>query len=179
MTGINKKIMKSQLFIQPQMERKFYSIPLTIIAYFLLWLAGLMVGRILAHFLLNGMGFAENSSDGYNIALRKLIVCGTQIGIFFLWVKGVEKRPVKSLGFQGRKPLKSYLIGFMVGLSAITSITLILAISDAVNFAIPNGNNYSLTLFGILILNFILIMIGWIIQSASEEIAIRGWLIPV
>jgi membrane protease YdiL (CAAX protease family) len=92
--------------------------------------------------------------------------------IFILWVKFVEKRSIKSIGFQTNKRLKSYFTGILIGFTSITIITIILIFIGQVKLEVNKLTFMSLlTIIGILSL-------GWIIQSASEEISIRGWLIP-
>jgi len=53
MKNINLELRKSDLFLQAGTSEVKLNIPLTIIVYFLLWLAGLMLGRFLALSVLN------------------------------------------------------------------------------------------------------------------------------
>lgn len=172
MRNLNLQFKKSALFLQGEKSKIKLNIQLTIIVYFLLWIIGLALGRLLALSVLNIFESTSNVSDNTVIALRKLMVCGMQITVFFLWVKFVEKRPVNSIGFQAGKPLKSYIIGFIVGLCTTTVVVAILDFIGAVKL------QYRQVEYDYMIINIGIIAFGWIVQSASEEIAIRGWLIP-
>ncbi len=129
MKDLNLQLRKSNLFLQAETSKVKLNIPVTILVYFLLWLIGLMLGRLLALSVLNILEFFGYLNESFMVALRKMIVCGTQITVFFLWVKFVEKRPVSSVGFQTGRPLKSYLIGFIFGLFTISAVTAILFIT--------------------------------------------------
>ncbi|MGN6715565.1 CPBP family intramembrane glutamic endopeptidase [Anaerocolumna jejuensis] len=172
MRNSNQYLKESNLFRQAKTSRVKYNIPLMIIAYFLLWLVGLGLGRLLASAVLNIFGSIGDISETAAVTLKRFVVCLTQIAFFFSWVKFVEKRPVRSLGFQARSPLKSYTFGFLAGLSAITAIILILLLTGAIKL------NYYPIEYGYMVLNFGTAALSWMVQSASEEIAIRGWLIP-
>ncbi len=172
MKDLNLQFKKSVLFLQGEKSKVKLNILLTIIVYFLLWMIGLALGRLLALSVLNIFEFTNNVSENTAVALRKLIVCGTQITVFFLWVKFIERRPVNSIGFQARRPLKSYIIGFIVGLCTITAVVATLVFTGAVKL------QYHQVEYGYMIINIGIIGFGWIVQSASEEIAIRGWSIP-
>ena len=171
MNELNLQLKKSRLFLQEQKSVLNLNIPLTIIIYFLLWIMGLLIGRFIATFALGIFEFIIHDNDSILIALRKMIVCGTQITVFFLWVKMIEKRPVSSIGIKTVKPFKSYMIGLLIGLCSITLIAAFLFFFGVVTFQYDYVNSIS-------IINICIIAFGWIVQSASEEIAIRGWLIP-
>ncbi len=169
---INQYLKESELFLQQKTSRMKLNIPLTIVVYFLLWLIGLGLGRLLTQAFFNVFGLIADVNGTIMLALRKIMVCGTQIIIFFSWVKFVEKRPVNSIGFQTNNPFKLYITGFMIGLCTITTVTLTLLLTGAITL------KYDPLDYSYIIINLGIMALGWIVQSASEEIAIRGWLIP-
>ncbi|QHQ63400.1 CPBP family intramembrane metalloprotease [Anaerocolumna sedimenticola] len=172
MKVLNHYLKESLLFLQPKTSKVKLNIPLTIVVYFLLWLIGLGLGRLFVQAVFNVLGLMTNVNGTIMITLRKLIICGAQITIFFSWVKFVEKRPVNSIGLKANSPFKLYITGFMIGLCAITAITLTLHLTGMIKL------KYYPLYYGYMIINLGSIALGWIVQSASEEIAIRGWLIP-
>lgn len=172
MRDINQYLKRSVLFQQQKTSRVKLNIPLTISVYFILWLIGLGSGRLLAQVFFNAIGLTDDGNGTLILALRKLIICGTQIMIFFSWVKFVEKRPANSIGFQAKNPLKRYITGFVIGLCTISMVTLTLVLTGMITF------QYAQLDYRYMIINLGIVALGWIIQSASEEIAIRGWLIP-
>lgn len=172
MTNINQHLKKSELFQQQKANKVKLNIPLSIIVYFILWLVGLGLGRLLAQLVFNALNLTAHANGNHMFALRKSIVCGIQIITFFSWVKFVEKRSISSIGFKIKNPFKPYAIGFIIGSCIISLITLILAITGIIQF------KYNSFDYNYMIINLSVIAFGWIIQSASEEIAVRGWLIP-
>lgn len=155
-----------------KMRKIRFNIPLTILTYFMLWLIGLGLGRLIFYIIFNLFSLAFVENESIIIALRKLIVCGTQIILFFSWVKFAEKRHVNSLGFKTKNPIRSYFTGFIIGLFTITTVIMVLVFTRMITFQYSTIDN------SLIIINIVILALGWIIQSASEEIAIRGWLIP-
>jgi len=146
-----------------------------IIVFFTLWGGGLLVGRLIALPIVNLISRDTLINESISEMLRKFLVCSIQIFIFFIWVKCVEKREIKTMGLQGSNGVKSYFKGVIVGFCSIALITIILIIFDEVRITLTtSGNQYMYISESIFIMS-----IGWVIQSASEEIAIRGWLIPI
>lgn len=133
-----------------------------VVVFALLWGVSFALGRLLFGDLL-----------GNNFALRRILLCAFQIGIFFLWVKFIEKKSIITLGFDRRKVLK-FVLGFIIGVSSITVITMILYFIGAIQLEMNQDNNGSIHTY----LGMILILLGWFVQSGSEEISIRGWLVP-
>lgn len=172
MKRLNLLLKNSDLFQQADTGKVKFNIPITILIYFALWLIGLALGRLLAIPVINLIKHTGEFTESLSVALRKFIVCGTQIIIFFSWVKFAERCPVKSIGFQGGKPLQSYIIGCIVGICTISAVTAVLVYTGEVK--LPSGQIQD----RYLIINISILALGWIVQSASEEIAIRGWLIP-
>lgn len=91
----------------------------------------------------------------------------------FIWVVLVERRNIGSLGFEKEQWIKKYLRGFFIGvfMLSICSITYVFLGAVEYDEAAAGGGK---VLLGVLIL-----LVGWIIQGATEEIMTRGWLMPV
>ncbi len=70
---------------------------------FILWLIGFGLGRLFTQAGFNVLVLTAYANETIMPALRKLMVCRTQIVIFFLWIKFVEKRPVDLVGFQSKE----------------------------------------------------------------------------
>jgi len=146
-----------------------------IMVFFILWGGGLLVGRLIALPIVNLISRDTLIGESISEMLRKSLVCGTQIFIFLTWVKCVEKREIRTMGFQSSNRAQSYFKGVIIGFCSITLITIILILFGEVRIALTTlGNQYRYISESIFIMS-----IGWAIQSTSEEIAIRGWLIPI
>lgn len=79
------------------------------------------------------------------------------------------------MGFEKGDIFKKYFSGFLKGILMIGSGTLILNMLGmmTIDFTASDAKGLS-ALWGILI-----VLIGWVIQGASEEIMLRGWMMPV
>ena len=95
--------------------------------------------------------------------------------LVFFRVKVIEKRSLSSIGFNKNNWLKKYSLGFLIGLAMMSIIVLILFpfgyITVEKNPIQPVGISA--------IASVLVILLGWIIQGATEEIVTRGWLLNV
>lgn len=95
--------------------------------------------------------------------------------LVFFRVKVIEKRSFSSIGFNKNNWLKKYSLGFLIGLAMMSIILLILFpfgyITVEKNPIQPVGISA--------IASVLVILFGWIIQGATEEIVTRGWLLNV
>ena len=95
--------------------------------------------------------------------------------LVFFRVKVIEKRSFSSIGFNKNNWLKKYSLGFLIGLAMMSIIVLILFpfgyITVEKNPIEPVGISA--------IASVLVILFGWIIQGATEEIVTRGWLLNV
>ena len=95
--------------------------------------------------------------------------------LVFFRVTVIEKRSFSSIGFNKNNWLKKYSLGFLIGLAMMSIIVLILLpfgyITIEKNPIQPVGVSA--------IASVLVILLGWIIQGATEEIVTRGWLLNV
>lgn len=146
---------------------------LCIIVFFCLWGGSLALGRFMAVPFIESLPKGAALWDSIALSMRKVLICGIQILVFFTWVRLAEKRKIMTMGFICKEKAKQYWGGFLLGFGSITLILFILAVLGAIKV---HFNNLFPT--EILICSLCIAVFGWAIQSASEEIAIRGWLIP-
>lgn len=93
--------------------------------------------------------------------------------IIFAIVKYREHRSLDGLGFIKKNIVKNYFFGFGVGLLSLGLAALLIYVFKGYN-VITSGN------IGIQFLPTILLMLlGWLIQGATEEIVCRGWMLPL
>lgn len=95
--------------------------------------------------------------------------------LVFFRVTVIEKRSFSSIGFNKNNWLKKYSLGFLIGLAMMSIIVLILFpfgyITVEKNPIQPVGISA--------IASVLVILFGWIIQGATEEIVTRGWLLNI
>jgi len=93
-------------------------------------------------------------------------------GLFLLWVKFFEKRPIATLGFYKDGWIKELFKGFGLGLLLFSIVMLILILTGSYQLV---GATFTPYAFG-----FVLLTIPfWLIQGGTEELVTRGWLLPV
>ena len=131
-------------------------------------------------------GFSENGAlipTGNGALVSALWMAGQLIsafiGIFiliWLWLKFYEKRPFTSIGLEKDNALLKYLRGFALGILIFAGAVGILASVGFVTLD-PNGDP---SMQGIAALSGVLIvLLGWIVQGAAEEVLTRGWMLPI
>lgn len=111
------------------------------------------------------------SIAGLGTSLSLVIGNGAIILVMATWICLVEKRPLKTVGLEKKAMLPRFLRGALIGLVAYAAIAGILFLSGV---ASPLLTNDGWGTFG----GIVLILPGWIIQAAREEIVARGWLLP-
>lgn len=103
--------------------------------------------------------------------LGMIIGTGSSIIVVFLWIKFFEKRKIKTMGFHKNGSLKSYTIGFIIGLILLSlSAIMIIYLCD---LTITKANFTTSS-----ILPFMFAILAWCIQGAEEEILLRGFMMP-
>ena len=97
------------------------------------------------------------------------------VAILWLWLAFGEKRPFRTLGFVGDKPLAKYLLGFLFGTGLLGLTVAFMAIAGVVvvdtRREVPSGID---ALGAVLLFLF-----AFAVQAGSEEILFRGWFFPV
>ncbi len=92
----------------------------------------------------------------------------------WLWIRFYEKRPFSSLGFEPNQALYKYIRGFLFG---VLLFALAVALMVAFGFveidpiASPNIGLAAAAGVGI-------VLLGWFVQGAAEEVLTRGWMLP-
>jgi len=91
--------------------------------------------------------------------------------ICFLYVKLIEKRSIRSLGFQKHNAIKLYLKGLINGIVLFSVIVIFGVVTGAFTFEFTvNTVKWHV---------FLLLLLGFVIQGATEEIIFRGWMLPI
>jgi len=116
----------------------------------------------------------ENNRPNLGLTISLI---GSFLFIFFLiwlWLKIIERRPLWTTGMT-RPILKPYLLGLGIGALLLVSVVLVLSLFGFLETETTGqGQIWWVTLGGTL-----LVLIGWAIQGAAEEILVRGFLMPI
>lgn len=158
------------LFVMAKKSRYLPNIVLAIILTLVFMIVGQTLGTILSVLFGAFINYLPVK------VLLNLIFSFIFIMIFvFVWIKLVENRSVSSIGLERKGLVKKYFFGFGIGFLMFSLVILLLFING--NITLVNNSPY---VVGISALGSILIILpGWAVQSATEEILSRGWLMNV
>lgn len=108
-----------------------------------------------------------------------LLICsfGGLILLVWLWVRGYEKRGLATLGFERSGALGQYGRGLLLGFLAFLGAVGLMGLFG--NVAPETGNPGRVGQAGLAALaGVLLILPGWLVQGAAEEVLTRGWMLP-
>lgn len=104
--------------------------------------------------------------------VRMVLTFGGAIFILFIWVRFVEKRPFSSIGFWKEKWMRKYLKGALIGFIFISTPVILLLLMGSVKLQVQH-------ITSTVIVGIVGSLVAFLIQGATEEIIVRGWLFPV
>lgn len=108
------------------------------------------------------------SSDATVGMLLTLCMTAITVAVSLLCVHFIERRPLRTTGLTRRHLLRDYLCGFLLGLAMFSAVILLAWVGGAIRFAGTPPVRHPL--------GAMLLILGWMIQGFSEELAFRGWL---
>lgn len=156
-----------RVFKEAESSVKDYNFIVFAIIVFVLSTAGGIVGEIL------DMIFKNFMPAYLSTAIFSLIIgFGSMVLLCFLIVKKVEKRSIVGLGFYKEGSVKKYFIGFAAGIMMMLTVVVIGSLTGA----------YSVSFNGVTIgglIPIIVMLIGFVVQGAAEEVLVRGWMLPL
>lgn len=151
----------------------------------LMLLLSQVFGLPVMFFLLARDGFAEGEDAaalaGQPVALAGLLqglllalAFGGMILLVWLWVRLYEKRGLVTLGFEREGALRRYGRGLLIGLLTFAGAVGLMALFG---FLAPEASDPGRV--GLAALGGVLLVIpGWLVQGAAEEVLTRGWMMP-
>lgn len=102
---------------------------------------------------------------------------GGLILLVWLWVRLYEKRGFATLGFERRSALGQYGRGLLIGLlSFLAAVGLLGALGYVAPEAGDPGRSGQVGLA--VLAGALLVIPGWLVQGAAEEVLTRGWMLP-
>lgn len=154
---------------------KLSSIAFVILSPIIIMALGAIPINIIARLIFNFVKDIE-IIETYLHQIMLILSTGMSIIICFLIVKFKEKRKINSMGFSfNKKAVIDYLEGFGLGIVMIGIVWVGIALFGNVTIEIKLDSIMRSTF----LIPFILMSIAWIIQGASEEIMLRGYMLPV
>lgn len=104
--------------------------------------------------------------------IEMILTFGGAIFFIFIWIRFVEKRSFSSIGFWKVQWMRQYLRGALIGFVFISIPVIVLVLTGIVKLQMQQIT--ATAIFGI-----VGSLIAFLIQGATEEIIVRGWLFPV
>lgn len=117
-------------------------------------------------------GYLQWLSSSFYAATTRIISTGLMIFFIFLITRLKEKRSLSTLGLAlNHNTIKEYLRGAAIGM-LMFAVSIIFIIINSKGKVIFNGMTMES------LIPFIVIILSWMIQGASEEIILRGYMLP-
>ena len=168
---------KNSIINSSKNEKKSPNFIWAIILSLIFMYGGSLIGSLATvplYLALSNVPLFFNNQDLLSLLITLFSFAFISLLVFFR-VKVIEKRSLSSIGFSKNNWLKKYSLGFLIGLVMMSIIVLIL-----LSFGYITVEKNPIQLVGISAISSILVILfGWIIQGATEEIVTRGWLLNV
>lgn len=166
-------IEKTRLTEDAKKSRVLLNFFLSMLLAYLFIKGGIATGQLIFGPILTSISKSSFFAQNQNLIIQfvQLLAFGLISSIVFIWVLAIEGREIETLGFYK----ESWLAKYASGLLMMSTVVFILYI-----FGFITIETKSLQPVGIAaLLNISIILIGWLIQGATEEIVTRGWLMNV
>jgi len=144
---------------------------------FLLPVLFVVLSGLLTQYVLSPLYFGDpkGASSFARQAFGLYALFGSIILLIFIWMRTFEGRWPSSIGFTKPKFIKRYAYGFLIGIGMNFTVVGLIAVFGSVNFETSIINPTGIAaISGVTIMLF-----GFVIQGASEEILARGWMFQV
>lgn len=170
-------IEKTRLTEDAKKSRVLLNFFLSMLLAYLFIKGGIATGQLIFGPILTSISKSSFFAQNQNLIIQfvQLIAFGLISSMVFIWVLAIEGREIVTLGFYKESWLAKYASGLLIGLIMMSTVVFILYI-----FGFITIETKSLQPVGTAaLLNISIILIGWLIQGATEEIVTRGWLMNV
>jgi membrane protease YdiL (CAAX protease family) len=90
------------------------------------------------------------------------------------WLAFYEKRSLRTIGFSGTGAAAKYALGFLIGLGMVALAVGLMALTGHVTVERGGSLPHGIGAAGAALL----LLAGFVVQGASEEVLLRGWYLP-
>ncbi len=136
-------------------------------------LAGTLLAQmVIGPLLMNGYPYVD---PFMRTSYTLFVMFGLIAAFIFLWVKLVEGRSIRTLGFTSEGMLKKYVSGLLTGLLMFSAVVGIIAILGGIEWDTRATIATGFSAF----IPVAVLFLGYLVQGASEEILARGWYFQV
>ena len=132
------------------------------------------VGLVAVSSLGRGSAPAEPSAlqGAIGLVMGLLVAFLPPVLLLWGWLHFFEKRSFWTVGLAAERPLLKFARGFLVGFSMFALVTALLGVFGLITF---EDSARDLGTLG----SILIVLVAWTLQGSSEEIVVRGWLLPV
>lgn len=160
---------KLSIFEEAKQGKRLLNIFIVLILGLLIMFGGFAIG----YALITLMPPALTNDNFWNMVISHLFeFLPVSILVFFV-VKIVEGRSLTSIGLRKNRSFTKFIFGFLFGFLSFTMIIIILLITGT----IAENPDTSLLRGVPAIGPVIIVILAWIVQSGTEEIFTRGWML--
>lgn len=158
---------ENEFFTLARKGKRITHIALAIPLLIVFFIAGFFVSEfVIYQFVLLPLGIAGAFKEFYTLVFS----FGFVIFFLWLWVRFFEKRSFRTLGLTKNGAFKKYITGFLIGFIMLSIVIGLMAIFGILGIR-ENVEPFSFNFLGIMFL----LLLGYVIQGATEEIIARGW----
>ena len=153
-----------------EMPKALYIIK-KMLAFFLVYALFVGIGEVLIKGILSAMGYDPLHGvlpEGNVAVLLKYYGFSVFFVVTLLYCKLIEKRKIKSLGFN--KKVCDYFVGAAGAIILLAVIVCVCCVTGALRF-----NSFT---SGADVLYLLALLVGFLIQGSAEELVCRGFLLP-
>jgi membrane protease YdiL (CAAX protease family) len=116
-----------------------------------------------------------NPLDPAALVAFTLVPFGLLLLVLSAWVRFVERRSLASIGVQGERPMREFLIGHAFGLGGLLGVVAVIWMAGGLRLvAVGPAFSHPVSLVPIVLLLF-----TFALQASVEELLFRGWLLSV
>ncbi len=136
---------------------------------------GQIIGQLVIGLVVLGIMQITSITGPMNLILTFILLLSfsPSLMLCFIWVKKGEKRTIASLGLHKEQAFLKFLTGFGIGLLLFALVTLFMWLFKVIT--LEQGIKMGLKSIPAMLL----LLPAWIIQSSTEEILARGWLMHI
>jgi len=156
----------NEFFVMARTGKRITHIAIAIPIVIVFIIVAQIISVIPGQLLVNNFDLSDVLIEFYNL----FISFGLVIFVVWIWVRFFEKRLFRSIGFVKKGALKFYLKGFFIGLIMLAIVVTLMRIVGVVSFT-KSPEPINLNMIGVIIL----MLVGYMVQGAGEEVLARGW----
>lgn len=120
-------------------------------------------------------GEPENPDAVFEGNFGYIVPFSLMVVFLWAWLAFYEKRSFQTIGLRGTRALAKYALGFLTGFGMVTLAVGLMALAGNVTVEHEGSLPHGIGATGAALF----LLLGFVVQGATEEVLIRGWYLPV